>query len=224
MIEFVWVDRERKYFISNGCSLSQGLPYTRIRFRQIEEAETNIEPDRLEIKIPQPKIAKDYYSCCVMIDRHNRSRQATLKIERRYGTHNWDMRVNLSIFSIIVVDTWCVVKGILGSRLNDSEDDFCTKLAEEMIDNKMDESQRTRSRTSNLRDTTWGISLLNTHAGRVSSGVGVHLTPTNKKRKNKGHYKNYMQQDWCSDCKGFKNVKTTYVCSVCRDDEGKKGV
>ena len=78
-----------------------------------------------------------------MIDRHNRSRQETLKIERKYGTHNWDMRVNLSIFSIIVVDTWCVVKGILGSRLNDSEDDFYTKLAEEMIDNTMDEAQIT---------------------------------------------------------------------------------
>ena len=60
----------------------------------------------------------------------------------------------------------------------------------------MDEAQKTRGRTSNLRDTTWRISLLDTHDGRVSSGVGVHLTPTNKKRKNKGHCTNYMQQDW----------------------------
>ena len=69
---------------------------------------------------------------------HNHSRQATLKIERKYGTHNWDMRVNLSIFSIIVVDTWCVVEGILGSRLNDSEDDLYTTLSKEMIDNTTD--------------------------------------------------------------------------------------
>ena len=47
----------------------------------------------------------------------------------------------------------------------------------------MDEAQKTRGRTSNLRDTTWGVSLLDTHDGRVSSGVGVHLTPTNKKMK-----------------------------------------
>ena len=83
------------------------------------------------------------------------------------------MRVNLYIFSIIVVYTWCVVKVILGSRLNDSEDDFYTKLAEGIIDNTMDESQRTRSRPYNLRDTTWGISLLDTHDGQVSSGVGA---------------------------------------------------
>ena len=92
-----------------------------------------------------------------MIGRHNRSRQATLNIEKKYGTHNWKMRVNLYIFSIIVVDTWCGVKGILGYRLNDSEEDFYTKLADKMIDNTMDESQRTRGRTSNLIDTTWGV-------------------------------------------------------------------
>ena len=45
LLAFVWVDRERRYFISNYCSLSQGLPYTRIRYRQIEEVATNIETD-----------------------------------------------------------------------------------------------------------------------------------------------------------------------------------
>ena len=47
-----------------------------------------------------------------------------------------------------------------------------------MIDNTMDESHIKRGRTSNLRDTTWGILLLDTHDGQVSSGVGAHLTPT----------------------------------------------
>ena len=100
-LAFVWVDRKRRYFIYNCCSLSQGLPYTKICYRQIEEVATNIEPDRLEVNIPQPKCAEEYYSCCTMIDSNNRSRQATLNIERKYGTHNWYMRVNLSIFSIM---------------------------------------------------------------------------------------------------------------------------
>ena len=138
-----------------------------------------------------------------MIYRHNCSRQATLNTKRKYGTHNWDLRVNLSILSIIVVDTWCVVKGTLASRLNNSEDDFYTKLDDKMIDNTMYEAQRTRGRTSNFIYTTWRISLLHTHDRRVSSGVGVHVTSTNKKRNNKGYCTNYMQQDWCSDCKGF---------------------
>ena len=90
-----------------------------------------------------------------------------------------------------------------------------------MIDNTMDEAQRKRGRTSNLRDTTWGISLIYIHDRRVSSKVGVNLAPKNKKRKNKGHCTNYMQQDWCSECKGFKIFNSIYVCSMCRDDEGK---
>ena len=94
-----------------------------------------------------------------MINRYNLSRQATLKIKRKYGTHNWDMRVNISIFSIIVVNTWCLLKGILGFILNEN--------GENLIDNTMDEAHITWGQTSNLRDTTWGISLLETHDGRV---------------------------------------------------------
>ena len=30
-----------------------------------------------------------------MIDRHNRYRQDDLKIERKYGTHDWSMRLNI---------------------------------------------------------------------------------------------------------------------------------
>ena len=49
----------------------------------------------------------------------------------------------------------------------------------------------------------------------------MHLTPTDKKIKNRGHCANYMQQDWCSECKGFEKFKSTYVCSMCIDDEDK---
>ena len=35
LLAFVWVDQERRYFISNCCYLSQGLPYTKIGYRQI---------------------------------------------------------------------------------------------------------------------------------------------------------------------------------------------
>ena len=112
-------------------------------------------------------------------------------------------------------------EAILGSILNDSGGNFYTKLAEEMTDNTMDGSQRTRGQTSNLRDTTWEISLLDTHGGRVSSGFGVHLTPTNKKIINKGHCTNYMQQYWCSKCKGFFKFNSTYVYSMCIYGEGK---
>ena len=45
LLAFLWVDQYKIYFISNCCSLSQGFPYTQIRYIQIEEVATSIEPD-----------------------------------------------------------------------------------------------------------------------------------------------------------------------------------
>lgn len=52
----------------------------------------------------------------------------------------------------------------------------------------------------------------------VSRGVGLHLIPTQIRRKTRGRATKYLQDDWCFGCK--KN-KTTYVCSVCHyiDDQ-----
>ena len=76
---------------------------------------------------------------------------------------SWDVMVYISTFSIIVVDTWCVMRGILGDKLKDSKDDFYTKLAEEMIENIMGGSQRTRGRVSNHKNMTWWILSLDTN-------------------------------------------------------------
>ena len=50
--------------------------------------------------------------------------------------------------------------------------------------------------------------------GHVSSGIGIHLTPTKKKRKHKGELTKYLEQHWCKLCNG-KRFKSTYVCSLC---------
>ena len=170
--------------------------YTRNRWRQVEELNTQLDADRIEFTIPQPKCAKEYYSSCAQIDRHNRSRQANLKIETKYGTNDWDKRVNLSIFSIIVVDSWYTKYGILGDENDKLENEFYEGLAAEMIDNKFDDTYNTRRRMAD------GSSELDTRDGRVASGVGVHLTPTKKRRCSKGVKLNYIQQDWCNGCRG----------------------
>ena len=173
------------------------------------------------ITIPQPKCAEEYSSSCAMIDRHNCSRQQVLNIEKKFGTKSWDMRVNLSILSMIIMDTWCVFNEIMGKRNKDTEDIFYTKLAEQMIDNTLDTPHRTRRRAQPIGAAAGPPSTLDTADGRVSSGVGVHLTPTKKRQMMKGQLTNYMQQDWCSDCLGDKSFKTTFVCSECRDVDGK---
>jgi len=71
LLSFVWVDREFCYFISNCSSLLPGMPYSQTRWRQVDDLTTGIEPDRLDVTIPQPKCAEIYYEACAMIDRHN---------------------------------------------------------------------------------------------------------------------------------------------------------
>ena len=71
--------------------------------------------------ILQPKAAEEYYDSCAQIDRHNRSRQANLKIETKYGTNHWDKRVNLNVFDAVCVDTWYLNDRVLGDDIDELE-------------------------------------------------------------------------------------------------------
>ena len=47
MYAFVWVDRNRRYFITNTSSLSHRTPYTRVRKRQVAPIESQEPPVRV---------------------------------------------------------------------------------------------------------------------------------------------------------------------------------
>ena len=57
----VWVDRDRRYFISNTSSLKDGMPYAWDRLRQVDDI-PNADPVRVEFEINQPRVAERYYS------------------------------------------------------------------------------------------------------------------------------------------------------------------
>ena len=71
MAAFVWMDRERRYFISTAGMLEAGTPYTRCHWQQVDPT-PDAPPQRVELTIQRPKIAETYYSTCAAIDRHNR--------------------------------------------------------------------------------------------------------------------------------------------------------
>ena len=66
---FVWMDRNRRYFICTGGSMEKGRTYTRTRWRQ-EEPAPNADPNMVELTIPQSITVEIYYSACGQIDRH----------------------------------------------------------------------------------------------------------------------------------------------------------
>jgi hypothetical protein len=206
LIAFAWVDTNRRYFVSTVSSLLPGNPIQRRRLRQVDRT-PDAEPEDVFLQIEQPKIAELYYTSAAKIDQHNRSRQADLGIERKLGTNDWSKRVNLSIFSMIVIDAMFVYKEATLS--DESPNLFFHKLAEEMIDYQC--TTRAQKATARADVATWG------------SGDGAHITPTKKRRPSvagstpgSSGKKRAIQlaQGRCVCC----SMKTTWTCSTCCDD------
>ena len=190
----MWVDRERRYFISTTSTSLDGSPYVRYCWRQMEGG-----PKRIEIKVRQLQVCEIYYNCCAQIDRCNRCRQDDLNIEKKIGTHDWSFRVNSSLLGIHIVDSWLLYSGVQGDRLEMNQRTFYETLATELIDNKHDRRNlRRRSRTEEEENIT-------------ESRIGIHLTRTNQKRKLKdGSSSSHAMQKLCRICEKYK---TTLICS-----------
>ena len=213
----VWMDRDRRYFIASASSLDSGIPYSRNRWRQVS-LELDALPENVELTIPQPKATEVYYRTCGVIDQHNRHRQDNLKTEKKLETKKWDIRVNITIFSMIVVDTWLVYSQATGSTELQSE--FYVRLAEELIDNNIDSRPQQQRNSGEDGSDSNDESPVMTRTGRVRAGVSCHLTPTKCRRRTAGGELTVQRlQGHCIEC----GKKTTYLCSACmdKDDESK---
>lgn len=83
------------------------------------------------------------------------------------------MRINLSLLSICIVDSWMLYAGAQGKAADLSQAQFYEDLAEQLIDNTYDSVGSGRSGPPVARAA---------EAAPVQSGVGIHLTPTLKRR------------------------------------------
>jgi hypothetical protein len=207
LMAFIWVDRDRRYFIASASSLEVGLPHVRDRWRQVDMT-PNADAERVVVTVRQPKACEKYYSACGKIDGHNRHRQATLMLENKLPVHDWSKRVNMTFFGMTVVDSWLAFTACTQSC--ETQKEFYTLLSEELIDNTYDlEGQRPR-RTA--QDST-ASPTLHKATGVPRGGVHSHITPTKKKRMVKGEVSKYLHQGRCTQC----SMKTTSCCSDCVD-------
>jgi hypothetical protein len=161
----VYVDRERRYFISTAASAVEGTFYERTRWRQI-----NSGPQLVTVQIMQPLVAELYYDCCAMIDRHNRCRQDVLMLERKFVTMDWSVRVGHSLLVMLIVDSWRLYVAARGEWRSMMQREFYEALFLELLDNNFD-LIGLRSRTPDDRP----FQLTPT------SGAGPHATPTKKR-------------------------------------------
>jgi hypothetical protein len=195
----VWVDRERRYFISTASSVIEGATYERTRWRQLDDG-----AQRVTLEVKQPRVAELYFTSCAMIDRHNRCRQDDLMLERKYQTQDWSVRINHSLLGMVIVDSWLLYAGARGPLRSMKQRTFYETLALELIDNDFN-SVGLRART--------GVSVPDQLT--PTSGIGPHATPTKRRKRDKeGKEQASRAQRNCVICGG----RTTKVCSSCREE------
>ena len=124
------------------------------------------------------------------------------------------MRVNLTIFSMIVMDTWLVYSQVTGPTELQSK--FYVHLAEELIDSNIDSRpQHWRNSGEDGSDSN-DESPVMMRTGRVRAGINCHLTPTKLHHCTRdGKLTVQRLQGCCIEC----GKKTTYLCSACMDND-----
>ena len=204
LLAFAWVDRDRRHFTSTCSSLRMVDPIVRCRMRQVNQEE-NAEPEMVRLQMPQPLCSSVCCDNCGRVDQHNRVRQDGLKLETKFGTHDWSQRHNLSFLSVCVVDAFNVFKGC--RETDETFNEHTCKLADEMIEFGL--TARCQRASAGFG---FGVAA-ETPTDKRASAV-ARLTPTKKMRTPDDKDCNAKKQTWCSVC---KNHKTIWLCSHCSE-------
>ena len=203
MMAVLWLDRDRRYFVATAGSTQPGTPCERLRWREMPGG-----AQRVAVTVPQPEVAEIYYSCAAKIDQHNRCRQDDLRLEHKFGTHDWYLRVNLSLLGMCFVDAWLLHTGARGTAATLKQATFYEELATGLIDNTFDivgPSSRGEPAAAAAADQPPTV-----------YGVGTHLAPKTKRRKSTtdGPSSHLAQRD----CRVCKKDRSSLVFSTCREN------
>lgn len=139
-------------------------------------------------------------------------------MEKKIETKDWSMRVNLTIFAMIVVDTWLVYNTFKNKNRRNADNqltlqkEFYSVLAEELIDNTYDSRGGgvcgpARSPGTLVQDACARA----VKSGCARAGVLTHLTPVKRLKNAKGEKTTFRYQGRCKVCQ----KKTTWQCSDC---------
>mmetsp|Transcript_21813 Transcript_21813/g.53878 ORF Transcript_21813/g.53878 Transcript_21813/m.53878 type:complete len:161 (+) Transcript_21813:383-865(+) len=137
-------------------------------------------------------------------------------IETKIRVEDWDTRVNLPIFAMIVVDAWLLFKGCRepprGFR-DGEQRRFYICLEEQLIDNKIDAIPASVTRRSKGEEPTSTIAPLLTVPADIFS---VRTYKRKRAGKSKHTYQGYCKcglrpTDVCSECRRLQHGEF-FVC------------
>jgi hypothetical protein len=116
LLVFVCCDCDCHYFISTCSNIAGGNPIRCTWLQQLQPIETDKPPEQVEIKMNCLQAAALYYTAFGKIDQHNRCQQSGLDLEKKIQTKSQHKRVNLSIFGMIVVDSYLLHQECTGGH------------------------------------------------------------------------------------------------------------
>jgi len=212
LLAFVWADRDRRHFVTTCSNMQEGAMIDRYRWHQVDRT-PNADAARVNVLVRQPRACEIYYSGCSAIDRHNRSRQAGLMLERKLKVQTFDKRINTALFGMICVDAYKVFSGIRKPMMM-KERDYWERLSQLLIDNHYDSRDlRDRKKRATNAEMLLQEQAINLTHRIPSNRQLIGVTPT--KRHKKGHPK-HLLQGRCRVC----DALTTSVCRECQQGLG----
>jgi hypothetical protein len=173
LLALVYCDCDSHYFISTCVNIAGGDPIQHVRLRQIQLVDTYEEPEYQLITHNGPQVAQLYYTACGKIDQHNRCRHSGLSMEKKIRVKSWDKRVNLLIFSIIVVDLFLLHCECTGGGMKQIE--YYQALLLALIDSHYEIGVVSWRLAEKQRRNAPGQPGL-----EGTSGQGLHITPTKR--------------------------------------------
>ena len=123
-----WIDRTRRYFISTAGVAALGPALECVRWREGDDGAY-----QKFVTVNIPAVAADYYGTDGMIDRHNRTRQEDLGLEKAFRVKDWSLRINSTLLEICVVDAYLLHEGGRGNRGFKCPKDFLLSLPPNLL-------------------------------------------------------------------------------------------
>ena len=80
---FVWVDRDRRHFVSTCSNLRPAVPIVHCWLHQVEDVTTNVPPELVSLSISIPDCAKMHCKACGKMGNHNCLQCNGLKMEKK---------------------------------------------------------------------------------------------------------------------------------------------
>ena len=87
------------------------------------------------VTFPRPDVVELYQTAAPAVDLHNRIRQGTIALEKRWVTQRWDLRIVTTIFGIVLTDSYLAMQSSVPSTFKDMGVlDFVDVFTKELLD------------------------------------------------------------------------------------------